>query len=38
MGAHKFHGWGKSVLPVGSYLVWEEGLRGDLHGVIAGLA
>ena len=28
--------WGKSMLPAGSYLVWEGGLHGDLHGVIAG--
>ena len=35
-GAHKVRGWGKSMLPVESYLVWEGGLHGDLHGVITG--
>ena len=34
-GAHKVRGWGKSMLPVGSYLVWEGGLHEDLHGVVA---
>ena len=34
--AHKVHGRGKLVLPVGSYLIREGGLHGDLHGVIAG--
>ena len=29
-GAHKVCGWGKLMLPTGSYLVWE----GGLHGVI----
>ena len=29
---HKVCGWSKSLLPVGSYLVWE----GDLQGLIAG--
>ena len=33
---HNVHGWGKLMLPVGSYLVWEGGLYVDLHGVIAG--
>ena len=35
-GAHKVHGLGKSMLPVGSYLVWEGGLHEELHGMIAG--
>ena len=33
--AHKVRGWGKSMLPAGSYLVWEWGFHGDLHGLIA---
>ena len=33
--AHKVHRWGKSMLPVGSYLVREGCLHGDLRGVIA---
>ena len=36
-GTHKVDGWGKSMLPVESYLVQEEDLHGDLHGVIAGV-
>ena len=35
-GAHKVRGWGKSMLPAESYLVWKGGLHGDLHGVIGG--
>ena len=35
-GAHKVHGWGKSMLSAASYLVWKGGLHGDLQGVIAG--
>ena len=30
-GAHKVRGWGKSMLPAWSYLVWEEGWHGDLE-------
>ena len=36
-GAHRVIGWGKLMLPVGSYLVWERGLHGDLYGVIVGV-
>ena len=31
---HKHDGWGKLMLPIRSYLVWEGGLHGDLYGVI----
>ena len=34
---HKVRGWGKSMLPVRSYLVWEGGLDRDSRGVIAGI-
>ena len=35
-GTHKLCVWGKSILPAGSYLVWEGGLHGDLYAVITG--
>ena len=34
---HKVRGWAKSMLAVGSDLVWEGDLQGDLHRVITGV-
>ena len=35
-GSHGPRGWGKSMLPVGSYSIWEGGLHGDSPGIILG--